>query len=120
MALSLGLRDALRVMPRDSEALIAEAGRRIAAAAPGAKVVLFGSRARGEERADSDLDLLVIEPEEGINSLAETARLYRELRDLKVALDVIVVSSKHMEEWGDLKGSVLNDALREGRVLVDA
>jgi hypothetical protein len=45
------------------EALIAEAGRRLAAAAPGATVILFGSRARGEGRTDSDLDLLVIEPD---------------------------------------------------------
>ena len=45
------------------EALIEEAGRRLSAAAPDADVILFGSRARGESRPDSDLDLLVIEPE---------------------------------------------------------
>ncbi len=31
-----------------NDTLIAEAGRRLAAAAPGPKVILFGSRARGE------------------------------------------------------------------------
>jgi uncharacterized protein len=102
----------------DDEAIIDEAGRRLAAAAPGAKVILFGSRSRGEARPDSDLDLLVIEPGEVVNRRAETSRLRRELRELRVALDVIVVSSKQADEWGDLKGSVLNDALREGRVLV--
>lgn len=45
------------------EALVAEAGRRLAAAAPDAKVIVFGSRATGEAHPDSDLDLLVIEPE---------------------------------------------------------
>ena len=42
------------------EALIEEVARRLAVAAPGARVILFGSRARGEERPNSDLDLLVI------------------------------------------------------------
>lgn len=104
----------------NNESLISEAGRRLAAAAPGAKVILFGSRARDEARPDSDLDLLVVEPDEVPKRRAETARLRRELRGLEVALDVIVVSAKHAEEWGHFKGSMLNEALSEGRVLVEA
>ena len=107
-------------MSLTNESLIDEAGRRLAAAAPGAKVILFGSRARGEARPDSDLDLLVIEPDEVPKRRAETARLRRELRGLEVALDVIVISAKHAEEWGHFKGSMLNEALSEGRVLVEA
>jgi predicted nucleotidyltransferase len=103
-----------------NEALVDEAGRRLAMAAPGAKVILFGSRARDEARPDSDLDLLVIEPDDVPKRRAETARLRRELRGLEVALDVIVVSAKHAEEWGHFKGSMLNEALSEGRVLVEA
>jgi predicted nucleotidyltransferase len=107
-------------MPMTDEPLIEETRRRLIAAAPGSKVILFGSRARGEARPDSDLDLLVIEPDEVTERRAESARLRRELRGLDVALDVIVISARHAEEWGHFEGTMLNEALREGRVLVEA
>ena len=49
--------------PKTNESLIAEAGRRLATATDGARVIVFGSYARGEAGPESDLDLLVIEPE---------------------------------------------------------
>lgn len=101
------------------EALITEAGHRLAAAAPDAKVILFGSRARGEGRSDSDLDLLVIEPE--VKSCrAEFVRLRGALGDLGVPVDLIVVPASHVDEWGHFEGTMLNDALEEGRVLTPA
>jgi len=101
------------------EALIEEAGRRLAAAAPDAKVILFGSRARGEGRSDSDLDLLVIEPELK-SRRAEFVRLRQALGDLGVPVDLIVVPASHVDEWGHFEGTMLNDALKEGRVLTAA
>jgi predicted nucleotidyltransferase len=100
------------------ERLISEAGRRLAAATEQARVILFGSYARGEATALSDLDLLVIEPEVAAPR-AESARLRRELRDLEVALDVIVVSRKQAEQLGEVAGTVVNEALQTGRVLVE-
>jgi hypothetical protein len=48
--------------PVIDDAVIEDAGRRLAEAAGSpARVVLFGSRARGGARDDSDLDFLVIE-----------------------------------------------------------
>lgn len=106
-------------MLTSTESLIAEAGRRLAEAAPDARVILFGSHARGEAGPDSDLDLLVIEPEFE-SRRAEFVRLREELRGLKVAIDLVLVSDQHVEEWGHFEGTMLNDALNEGRVLAGA
>ena len=102
-----------------NESLIAEAGRRLARAAPDARVIVFGSHARGEARRNSDLDLLVIEPEIAHRN-AEFVRLRRALRGLQVAIDLVLVTDRHVEEWGHFEGTMLNDALREGRVLAGA
>ena len=102
-----------------AENLIAEAGRRLAEAAPGARVILFGSHARGEAGPDSDLDLLVIEPEVK-SRRAEFVRLREELRGLEAAIDLVVVSDQQVEEWGHFEGTMLNDALTEGRILAEA
>jgi predicted nucleotidyltransferase len=102
------------------EALIAEAGRRLArAAGESARVILFGSHARGDARPGSDLDFLVIEPRVD-NRREESVRLRRELRGLGVAADVVVVSTDDVAEWGEVKSTLLHDALSEGRVLAAA
>lgn len=105
-------------MVRDER--IEEAARALALAARApARVFLFGSRARGEGRADSDVDLLVIEREVE-NGFEESIRLARVAAELRVPADVIVVSEQQVAEWGDVSGTMLRDALTEGRMLAEA
>jgi predicted nucleotidyltransferase len=101
------------------EATITEAGRRIAAAAPTARVILFGSHAREEANPHSDLDLLVIEPEVE-NAAAESVRLHRTLRGLGVPADVVVIDEDLARRRSIVAGTMVERALREGRILVDA
>jgi predicted nucleotidyltransferase len=97
------------------ETLIAEAGRRLAAAAPDAQVILFGSHARGEANLHSDVDFLV-EPEV-TNGAEESVRLHRTLRDLRMPADVIVVSRAYADRWREVRGGLVHAALSQGRVL---
>jgi uncharacterized protein len=99
--------------------LIDEAAHRITAAAPGARVILFGSHARGEATAQSDVDLLVIEPRVD-DSFNEIVRLQRVLAPLRLPADIVVLSEQHVDEWRDVRSTMLYDALREGRVLGQA
>jgi uncharacterized protein len=104
----------------DGAELIDEVTRRLAAATPGSKVILFGSRSRGEERPNSDVDLVVIQPGKVEKPVAETARLRRELRGLGVGFDLLVVSADHAAKRARSEGSLMQEVFAEGRVLVDA
>jgi predicted nucleotidyltransferase len=100
-----------------SRDLIDKAGAALAeAAGPDAKVILFGSYARGEEKADSDFDFLVIEPEVR-DHFGESARLARLVGELGVPADVVVASEDHVREWGGLSGTMIHDALAEGKIV---
>ena len=80
--------------------LIERAGNALAeAAGKGSKVILFGSYARGDQRQDSDLDFLVIEPEVE-DHFGESVRLARLVGELGVPADVVVTSEAHVREWG--------------------
>lgn len=95
------------------------AGQLLAQAAPPqSKVLLLGSHGRGDAGTDSDFDFLVIEPSVA-SKAGEMVRLRGVLDLLRVAADVVVVSRDYAEEWGDVPGTMLHDALTEGRVLAE-
>jgi len=98
------------------EKLIAEAARRLSAAAPQAQVILFGSHARGDAGPGSDLDFLIVEPAVS-NPAEESVRLRRTLRGLGLFADVVVVSQREADEWREVRGSLIHAALAEGRPL---
>jgi predicted nucleotidyltransferase len=82
------------------------------------RIILFGSRARGTNRPDSDLDLLVVLPAAPDRRAAAVA-VMRELADLGVGKDIIVSTPEHLAERGQVNGLVYKDALEEGRVIYE-
>ena len=92
--------------------------QRLVQAADPEKVVLFGSAARGEMGPNSDLDLLVVKGGDYDRS-ATTRDLYRSLRDIEYAKDIIVVTPQEVEEYRNCFAAVICPALREGRVIYE-
>lgn len=96
-------------------AQIDSALRTLAEAAGPARILVFGSYARGGVRAGSHLDFPVIEPR-----LADRAhgmvRLRGALRPLRPPVEVLVYSAEEVERWGRPPGGVLYRAPPEGRV----
>ena len=88
------------------------------AAPPDSRVILFGSRARGEADDGSDFDVLVIEAEVE-DTAREAVRLRRQLRDLLAPIDVVVVDRELARRRAAVRGTMVERALREGRVLAD-
>ncbi len=82
------------------------------------RILLFGSHARGDARSDSDVDLLVVLPLV-IDKRQVTVEIRRALADLSVAKDIIVTTPEEIKERGDMVGTVLRPALREGVVLYE-
>lgn len=82
------------------------------------QIVLFGSHARGDAGPESDVDLLVVLPQ--VTDKRKTAiEIRRALVSLPVSKDILVTTPEEIARRGDLVGSVLRPALREGKVLYE-
>ncbi|WP_114311976.1 nucleotidyltransferase domain-containing protein [Thermus caldifontis] len=88
---------------------------------PVRKIMLFGSRARGEGRPESDYDLLIVVPPE-----YKTMRAWKDLYEVtsKVkrdfSLDLILATEEDLEKYRNAWMTVYPKALKEGRVLYAA
>ena len=103
-----------------AEAMIERAGRALIDAAPApAKVILFGSYARSDADEGSDFDFLVIE-EEVQDRLTEAVGLRRALGDFDVPVDLIVMDAALAERRAKVPGTMVDRALREGRVVAES
>jgi predicted nucleotidyltransferase len=98
--------------------LIADMTDRIARDFHPLRIILFGSHARGDATADSDVDLLVVLAEAPDKRQA-AIEIRRALRDLPVSKDIVVTTPDEIARRGDLIGPVLRPALREGKVLYE-
>ncbi len=96
-----------------------DAVRRIVEQFNPAKIILFGSHARGAVGPDSDVDLLVVMDVEG-SKRRQAVEIDLALSDRTFPLDLIVVTPEEFEKYRDVAGHILYPVVREGKVLYGA
>ncbi len=99
--------------------LLNEIVARITGAVRPVRIILFGSAAREEMNQHSDIDLLVIMPD-GVHRRQTSRKVFRALRGIGVAKDVVVVTEQDVTAHGANPSLVLKPALEQGRELYAA
>lgn len=100
-----------------SEEQLREMAAAICTEIPGAEVRLFGSRARGEARPDSDVDLLITAPDAWLalqDRWDVLDRLRWQLSGPDQPVDLLLFSQSQVLQRLPLHSSVVAQAYREG------
>lgn len=98
------------------DAMLSELVARVTQRFPDACVTLFGSRACGTPRSDSDLDMLVVASSEK-GTFASAAEVYRALRPRRIAVDVVFITPEQFRERCTGFDPFLREIVEKGRVL---
>lgn len=80
------------------------------------RIILFGSRARGEGRPGSDVDLLVVMPVEG-SRLDKAIEIGVALHDIRLPKDIIVTTPEDFQWRKEIAGTIERPAAMEGETL---
>lgn len=100
------------------EARLKEIVSRLVEAVDPDRIIMFGSRARGDANPDSDLDLLIVkDSDEPRHRRAIPA--YSALTGLGIPTDIIWRTAAEIGEWSGVPNHVTTRAIREGRVLYE-
>ena len=106
----------VKVNPQDVDIRIRGVAGQIVAAFSPSMVLLFGSRARGDARPDSDVDLLVVWRDEAPPPNPSGA-VRRVLGRVGFPMDLVVVTPTEFARLREWRGHFIHVAAREGVVL---
>ena len=85
------------------------------------RIYLFGSEARGDSGADSDLDFLVVVPDATPDSVFRNGEVYGRLRGVGVSVDVVPWRRSDFDgRSAHVRSSLPATVLREGRLVYDS
>ena len=113
-------RGALSTAASERDQVVTEIVRRLVAAYQPERVYLFGSAARGDARANSDFDVLVIVPDDASPDRLRSRRGYEALWGLGTAVDVVVTRRGTFEARAGVPTSLPATVLEEGVLLYAA
>lgn len=79
-------------------------------------VFLFGSRARGDDKPDSDFDLAIVAPDGSVRRRVamQAYESIAAIRDRSVGVDLVVLTPRLISAERDLVGSIVHAIAREG------
>jgi uncharacterized protein len=79
---------------------------------------LFGSRARGTHRPESDWDLMAVLPDDASDDKLDIAAVWGQLHELlRLRVEVIPMRRSDFEEERHSQGSLVNSVVREGYIV---
>lgn len=96
--------------------LLQEIVRRTLSVFPRAEIVLFGSRARGDHRPDSDYDLAIVAPEVQ-HSGAPSVPLRLALHGLGASFDLLLLTPDDWRAMRSTRNSVVREVYEHGQIL---
>jgi predicted nucleotidyltransferase len=102
----------------EEDQLLAEIVRRLVEAVNPDRIVLFGSRARGNAGPDSDVDLVLVKDSDEPPH-RRVLPAYRAVIGLGVPKDILWRTPAEVEDWSGVANHIIAHALREGRVLYE-
>ena len=84
------------------------------------KIILFGSRARGDASEYSDIDLLVIsDREEHLPRYKRGLDIRLRLSDLRTPKDILFYTHEDVRRWESVPQAFVNTVLNEGEILYE-
>ena len=84
------------------------------------RVFIFGSWARGEATADSDLDLAVLVPDERKSEIPELRRqISRQLEPMRMSIDLILVTEGYFAKFRSSINSIYNKIANQGKLVYE-
>ncbi|MEI6425313.1 MAG: nucleotidyltransferase domain-containing protein [Lentisphaerota bacterium] len=105
-----------------SENLLKDMANKIAAEVIPEKIILFGSRASGKQRPDSDIDLMIIEDKK-FSTLGERKNELKKIRkaiwDVMAPVDILLFNLAEVKRLGKTRSHIIAEALEKGKVLYE-
>ena len=83
---------------------------------PHSRIILFGSRARGDDHRDSDYDLLVVIDEKlsPVDKMPYRTNIRKQLLSQNIFSDILIQSESEIQEKKELPGHIIKSILEEG------
>jgi len=104
-------------METATDQILSEIVRRLVDEFDPDEIILFGSRAWGIPRQDSDYDLCVIVPDNNEHAVQQAVRAHASLRGLGISKDVIVSTRTRFDRFSRVKASLEAKIRNRGVVL---